>query len=60
VVRRHGGDLKEVAQPLPLPQGVSDLAVGGSVPTTPEPETWLLICVVASVLGAVALRRVLP
>lgn len=28
-VRREGGDVTTVQQPLPLPQGVSDLAVGG-------------------------------
>jgi Ca-activated chloride channel family protein len=28
VVRRQGGDVTTVQQPLPLPQGVSDLAVG--------------------------------
>jgi Ca-activated chloride channel family protein len=39
VVRNPGGAAKTVDQPLPLPQGVSDLAVGDSVP---EPELALL------------------
>ncbi len=33
-VRRKGGDLETVKQPLPLPQGVSDLAVGGKAVRT--------------------------
>jgi Ca-activated chloride channel family protein len=43
VVRNeHPEQSDSVRQPLPLPQGVSDLAVGGEVPTTPEPELVLL------------------
>jgi Ca-activated chloride channel family protein len=41
VVRNPGGDATTVDQPLPLPQGVSNLAVG-QVPSTPEPEFALL------------------
>jgi Ca-activated chloride channel family protein len=37
-------------QPSPLPEGVSDLAVGGAVPGTPEPETWALLIVALGVL----------
>jgi Ca-activated chloride channel family protein len=40
--------LKTVKQPLPMPQGVSDLAVGGEVPTSPEPEFFALIGVTAA------------
>lgn len=36
--RNAGGDGKDTVQPLPLPQGVSDLAVG-----VPEPEFRLLL-----------------
>jgi Ca-activated chloride channel homolog len=50
------GDSQTVRQPLPLPQGVSDLAVGGSVPTSPEPEFFALIGV-AGALAAWARRR---
>jgi Ca-activated chloride channel family protein len=35
VVRRQGGDVTTVQQPLPLPQGVSDLAVGKGGPYAP-------------------------
>ena len=59
MVRRTTDDLTKVEAPLPLPQGVSNLAVGGSVPTAPEPETWLLISVVATLFGIVMMRRVL-
>jgi Ca-activated chloride channel family protein len=37
VVRNAGGEQRSVDQPQPLPQGVSELAVG-EVPSTPEPE----------------------
>ncbi|NNL76031.1 MAG: hypothetical protein HKO68_06825, partial [Desulfobacterales bacterium] len=37
---------EDVNQPLPLPQHVSNLAVGGSVSSVPEPElSWLLVIV---------------
>ena len=58
IVRRKTEDLATVKQPLPLPEGVSDLAVGGNeIPTTPEPETWALVVIAISVLGWVALHR---
>lgn len=38
-------DLRSVDQPLPMPEGVSDLAIGEAVPSTPEPETWALMIV---------------
>ncbi len=45
------GTTPSIDQPLPLPAGVSDLAVGGTVPTSPEPETWLLFATASAVLG---------
>jgi Ca-activated chloride channel family protein len=48
---------KDVRQPLPLPEGVSDLAVGGEAQPMPEPE-WALLASWSSVLLAIrALRR---
>lgn len=41
VVRAEPGSSTDVKQPLPLPQGVSNLAVG--VTKTPEPELLLLL-----------------
>jgi len=56
--RRKTDDLLTVKQPLPLPKGVSDSAVGGGfVPTTPEPETWMMILVALGVLVLALVRR---
>ncbi len=42
-VRNPSGSAKNVDQPLPLPLGVSDLAVGGGTENGSEPElVWLL------------------
>ncbi len=45
VVLNPDGSSRKVKQPLPLPKGVSDLAVGGIVPTTPEPGFMSLLSV---------------
>ncbi len=57
VVRRKDGELQKVKQPLPLPEGVADTAVGEYVPTTPEPETWSLILLALGAVGWLMLRR---
>lgn len=49
VVRNPGGNATPVDQPLPLPQGVSNLAVG-EVPSTPEPEFALLAALAGGLL----------
>jgi len=48
-----------VDQPSPLPQGVSNLAIGAQVPSTPEPAAWLALFVVGGIVVAtvVANRR---
>jgi Ca-activated chloride channel family protein len=46
VVRNHAGDGSDVDQPLPLPAGVSDLAVGCPVPE-PGLTILLVLCFVA-------------
>ncbi len=49
-----------VNQPLPLPQGVSNLAVGevgAAVPSTPEPGAWLSLLVVIALVGAALSKR---
>ena len=43
-------DQRSVDQPLPMPEGVSDLAIGEAVPSTPEPETWALMLVAVGTL----------
>jgi Ca-activated chloride channel family protein len=56
LVRNTSGEPETVHQPLPLPQCVSELAVGTSAPGTPEPGTLLLLGVAAAE-GARRLRR---
>lgn len=51
VVRNAAGSLQPVKQPLPLPQGVENSAVGAPISTTPEPETWMLLIVIAVIVG---------
>ncbi|MCW5664667.1 MAG: VWA domain-containing protein [Piscinibacter sp.] len=46
-----------VDQPLPLPQGVSESAVGAAVPSTPEPAAWLSLLVVIGLVGTALFRR---
>jgi Ca-activated chloride channel family protein len=52
-VRNQDGAAPDVDQPLPLPQGVSDSAVG-----VPEPELPLLIALGTLLLGLIAVARV--
>lgn len=57
VVRNPKPDeTQTVKQPLPMPQGVTDLAVGAPVPTSPEPELFALLGAAAAV-AAWARRR---
>jgi len=55
-VRNPGGQAADVDQPLPLPDGVSDLAVGGQYGSGAEPGVWTLLFV-ASLLTVIAIRR---
>ncbi len=57
MVRNAGGAMRSVKQPLPLPQGVTALAVGGSVSPAPEPETWMTMAAVGLVIGWTMFRR---
>jgi Ca-activated chloride channel family protein len=50
VVRNKEGAAQTVDQPLPLPEGVSELAVGNPTPV-PEPELPLLLALVLLLLG---------
>jgi Ca-activated chloride channel homolog len=56
IVRPANGDADDVDQPLPLPAGVSDLAVG--VTNGPEPDIAWLCAIAAALLGWMSLRRV--
>jgi Ca-activated chloride channel family protein len=58
VVRNKApADSTSVNQPLPLPQGVENSALGAEVPSTPEPATWGAMLVTLSVLAMLAYRR---
>lgn len=55
-VRRTTSDLATVKQPLPLPAGVPEQAVGQDIATSPEPSTTALL-VTAALLPLAYLRR---
>ena len=63
VVRNAGGNSATANQPSPLPEGVSNQAVGdasalgAAVGSTPEPATWAAMLVVLAVIGAQLARR---
>ena len=55
-------DATTVNQPSPMPQGVSNLAVGdisvgAAVPSTPEPATWGAVLVLLSMLALLGRRQ---
>ena len=57
VIRRKEAPLKSVKQPLPLPKGVSKHAIGGGIPSVPEPSMFLLITVLGLLFLALTLHR---
>lgn len=57
VVRNTEGKAEDVKQPLPLPRGVSDLAVGNPCASVPEPEFYLFAILFVAGAGLVCLRR---
>jgi Ca-activated chloride channel family protein len=56
IVRQVAEAAVTVDQPSPLPQGVSNFAVGAVLPSTPEPGTWAALAVLLAML-TVAMRR---
>ncbi len=56
IVRNREGQSRDVTQPVPLPAGVSNLAVGGGMQNTPEPEFYFLLVMAALILTAAAYR----
>ncbi len=46
-----------IDQPSPLPEGVSEAAIGAEVPSTPEPAALLALLVVAGILAATLWTR---
>ena len=53
---RNAGNADDVDQPLPLPEGVSDLAVG--ITNGPEPDIMWVAMAVVTLLGCVRMLRV--
>jgi Ca-activated chloride channel family protein len=51
------GENASVDQPSTLPQGVSELAVGAEVPSTPEPSLWGMLAITAATATFFARRR---
>jgi Ca-activated chloride channel family protein len=49
------GNTASVQQPIALPQGVSNQAIGSLVPSTPEPSVWAMLLIAA--LGMLWLAR---
>ncbi|MCO6429921.1 MAG: VWA domain-containing protein [Deltaproteobacteria bacterium] len=54
-VIRNKEQAQTVKQPLPLPKGVSNMAVNGFLATSPEPETYMMIALILTLLGAAVL-----
>jgi len=57
VIRNPEGNSKDVKQPLPLPKGVSNLAVGGACAKVPEPEFYVILILTAMILILTFSRR---
>lgn len=57
VIANHNGTSQKVKQPLPMPKGVSNLAIGGIVPTTPEPEILSLLAVLIIIFIAAFMKQ---
>lgn len=54
VRNKNPGNTSSVTQPTPMPQGVSELAIGAEVPSTPEPAAWGAMALVAGMLAMAA------
>jgi Ca-activated chloride channel family protein len=52
-----GGSASNVDQPLPMPDGVSNSAIGSSADGADEPELWLLLLFGALAIGIRATQR---
>ncbi|MEE9336550.1 MAG: VIT domain-containing protein [Methylococcaceae bacterium] len=57
IIANSTGNSQKVKQPLPLPKGISNLAVGGIVPTTPEPGVLNLLAVIVVIFGISLISR---
>jgi len=57
VVVNPEGHSKDVDQPLPLPENVSNLAVGSDMASVPEPDILILIIAFAFIAGGVSMFK---
>jgi Ca-activated chloride channel family protein len=56
-IRNPEDNSKDVKQPLPLPKGVSNSAVGASCSNVPEPELTLMFGILATILASLFCLR---
>lgn len=56
-VRNPEAKAKDVCQPLPLPQGVTDMAAAADYAVGPEPELWVLLALLVLLMALVSLAR---
>ena len=57
VVRNPEAQSRDIRQPLSLPAGVSEFAVGGGMLNAPEPEFYLLILMAFLIVLSAALKQ---
>lgn len=57
VVRNKDGSSRDVSQPLPLPKGVSNMAVSGGMQKVPEPGMMILGLLVLTGWGIAVIRK---
>ncbi len=58
IIRNPGGEGEDVKQPLPLPKGVSNLAVSSGPVSVPEPELMLLGILCSGMLLIIHIRHI--
>jgi len=58
VVHNPEAKSHDITQPLPLPAGVSEFAVGGGMQNAPEPEFYLLLIMAALIIMVATLRKI--
>ncbi len=57
VIRNPEAVSKDVTQPLPLPKHVSNLAVGNSTSSVPEPEMVILLIIAGMMITILVIKR---
>ena len=57
VIRNPEGQSEKVDQPLPMPLNVSNLAVGFSVSSVPEPEMYILLIIAGLILSMIFIYK---